>query len=70
MSEKNNEFVAVLYKSTKNNVFIANCYAMNVAGYGKTEETALQNLQKTLTEICGENEITISVLSELKVCSC
>lgn len=43
-----NEYPAMVYKSHRNNVFVANCIIKNLIGFGKTEEDALENLKESL----------------------
>ena len=57
------EYPAMIYKSNRNNVYVANCMVKNLIGFGKTEEDALNNLKESLqnnTENPAEkNEISI-----------
>lgn len=49
------EYPAMIYKTNRNRTFIANCFAKNLIGFGKTEEEALNNLKDSLchhTETC------------------
>ena len=42
------EYPAMIYKSHRNNVFVANCIIKNIIGFGKTEEDAISNLEESL----------------------
>ena len=42
------EYPAMIYKSNRNNVFVANCIIKNIIGFGKTEEDAISNLKESL----------------------
>ena len=42
------EYPAMIYKSNRNNVYVANCVVKNLIGFGKTEEDALNNLKESL----------------------
>lgn len=64
------EYTAILYKSPRNNAFIANCYQHNISGFGKTEEDAINELKKGLNEILGGCDIIISLTSDIKLCNC
>lgn len=44
------ECPAMIYKSSKNNNYIANCIIYNLAGYGKTENEAISNLENTISK--------------------
>lgn len=47
------EYPAMIYKINRNRTFIANCFAKNLIGFGKTEEEALDNLKES---ICNSAE--------------
>lgn len=47
------EYPAMIYKSNRNNVYVANCIAKNLIGFGKTEEDALNNLKESLQSNAG-----------------
>ncbi|MBS4760538.1 MAG: hypothetical protein KHX03_07570 [Clostridium sp.] len=53
------EYPALVYKSNKNNVFIANCIIKNLIGYGQTEEDALVNLEKVLKKVSSEYPVKV-----------
>ena len=42
-------YPALVYKSKKNNVFVANCIIKKLIGYGQTEQAAIINLESNLT---------------------
>jgi len=56
---KQEEFSAIIYKSNRNKVYIANCIAKNVVGFGKTEEEAINNLKESLQHSNKDCEILI-----------
>ena len=45
------EYPAMIYKSHRNNVYVANCFSKNLVGFGKTEEDALSNLKDSLENL-------------------
>lgn len=54
-----NEYPAMIYKSHRNNVFVANCIIKNLIGFGKTEEDALDNLKDSLQSMT-KNEVVVT----------
>jgi len=52
-------YPAMIYKSNRNKVYIANCIVKNVVGFGKTEEEAINNLKESLHHSNEECEIII-----------
>jgi len=56
---KMEEYPAMIYKSNRNKVYVANCIAKNVVGFGKTEEDAINNLKESLQHATQEFEILI-----------
>lgn len=65
------EYPAMIYKSNRNNVYVANCMVKNLIGFGKTEEDALNNLKESLqnnTENPAEkNEISVIAMHGLSM---
>ena len=61
------EYPAMIYKSTRNNVFVANCIMKNVLGFGKTEAQAIENLEKSLAEIHSECFIRIKPMYRMEL---
>ena len=53
------EYPAMIYKSNRNRVYVANCIVKNVVGFGKTEEDAITNLKDSLAQIIKNSDITI-----------
>ena len=53
------EYPAMIYKSNRNNVFVANCIVKNLIGFGKTEEAALSNLRESLQSLCKKCEFVV-----------
>lgn len=53
------EYPALIYKNQRSNVYMANCIAKNLTGFGKTEEEALSNLKETIETIQGLGEINL-----------
>lgn len=41
-------YPALVYKNTKNNVFVANCIIKKLIGYGHSEQEAINNLETIL----------------------
>lgn len=41
------QYPALIYKS-KNNVYVANCIIKKIVGFGKSEQSAIANLEKLL----------------------
>lgn len=54
-----NEYPAMIYKSHRNNVFVANCIIKNLIGFGKTEEDALENLKDSLQSMT-KSEVVVT----------
>ena len=53
------EYPALVYKNSKNNVFVANCIMKKLIGFGKTETEALNNLENVLSKIDEEFSVRI-----------
>lgn len=53
------EYPAMIYKSNRNGVYIANCLIKNLFGFGKTELDALDNLKVSLQNLNEKAEISI-----------
>jgi len=53
------EYPAMIYKSPRNNVFIANCLMKNLVGFGKTEAAALSNLKDSLEGFSESAEVIL-----------
>lgn len=45
------EYPALIYKSKKNNHYVANCIMKNIISFGRTEMMAINNLEETLNEL-------------------
>jgi|GEM_PF-2130052 len=58
----NIEYPAFIYK--KSNVFIANCVLFNLTALGKSEDEAIENLQKSLQASLSEFVISIKPIYE------
>ena len=61
------EYPAMIYKSNRNNVFVANCLVKNLVGFGKTETDALNNLKESLEGLGGKCEITLKPMYGLQI---
>lgn len=61
------EYPAMIYKSPRNNVFIANCLVKNLVGFGKTELDALNNLKESLEGASGKDEIVLKPMYGLQI---
>ena len=55
----NIQYPALIYKSRRNNVFIANCIIKNLIGYGQTEEDAVSNLEKVLNNLSCDYPVKV-----------
>ena len=64
------EYPALIYKNNKNNLFIANCFVKNLVGMGKTENEAMENLEKSLSKIQNEYVVKIKPMYEIKMSIC
>lgn len=53
------EYPAMIYKSNRNNVYVANCIMKNIVGFGKTEQDAINNLKESLLHTNTDREISI-----------
>lgn len=62
------EYPAMVYKNRKNNAFIANCIMFNLVGYGKTEEDAVTNLERSMNEALDEYNIVIKPMQKMALC--
>lgn len=69
MPNNKSNFIAFLYKSLKNNIYVANCYSASIAGYGKTETLAVENLKKSLSDLTKSDCIEVTIMPELKICN-
>lgn len=59
------EYPALVYKNSKNNVFVANCIMKKLIGFGKTETEALNNLENVLSKIDEEFSVRIKPIYNL-----
>lgn len=55
----NIQYPALIYKSRKNNIFIANCIIKNLIGYGHSEEDAIANLEMVLNKNSTDYPVTV-----------
>ncbi len=55
----NIQYPALIYKSKKNNVFVANCIIKKLVGYGRTEQDAITNLEEVLNRSNSEYLIRV-----------
>lgn len=53
------EYPAMIYKSNRNRVYVANCVEKHIVGFGKTEEDALNNLKESLQNMVRGDEISL-----------
>ena len=60
------QYPALIYKSKKNNIFIANCIVKNLIGYGHTEEDAVLNLEKVLNNLSKDYPVKVNVLNRFR----
>jgi len=60
------EYPAMVYKSHRNNVFVANCIIKNLVGFGKTEADALDNLKESLKSTT-KNEVVVTPMYGLSI---
>ena len=61
-----NEYPAMVYKSHRNNVFVANCIIKNLIGFGKTEADALDNLKDSLQSMT-KNEVVVTPMYRFSI---
>jgi len=61
------EYPAMIYKSPRNNVYIANCFIKNLVGFGKTETAALNNLKESLENISDKCEVVLKPMYGFKI---
>lgn len=59
MSQTSALYPALIYKSQKNNVFVANCIIKKLVGYGRSEKDAISNLEKILNTTNSDYPIKI-----------
>ncbi len=59
------EYPALIYQGNRNNVFIANCIMKNLVGYGHSEEDAIENLEKALSEAHAEYIVKVKPVTGL-----
>lgn len=59
------EYTAMIFKNTRSNTFIANCFMNNVLSFGKTEEEAITNLKDTIQGLTKTLDVTIKPLHKL-----
>lgn len=60
------EYPAIIYKSS-NNKYIANCITKRIVCYGKSEQTALKNLENLLNGVCTDYQIKIKPIFGLNL---
>lgn len=53
------EYPAMIYKSNRNKVYVANCIVKNIVGFGKSEDEAITNLKESLQHTIKDCEIVI-----------
>jgi len=63
------EYPALITKSKKN-VYVANCIMKNIICYGKTENQAIENLEKILYNSQKEYEVRVKPLYNYSVGAC
>lgn len=61
------EYPVMVYKSTRNNVYVANCIIKNLIGFGKTELDAIENLKNSLENISKGSKVKIKPLYGLSL---
>lgn len=59
MSQTSALYPALIYKSPKNNVFVANCIVKKLVGYGQSEKDAISNLEKILNNSSSDYPVKI-----------
>lgn len=59
MEYKTAEYPALIYKSSRSDVFIANCIIKNLVGYGHTEKDAILNLESVLGKSNSDYEVKV-----------
>lgn len=59
MSQTSALYPALIYKSHKNNVFVANCIIKKLVGYGRSEKDAISNLEKILNTTNSDYPVKI-----------
>lgn len=62
------EYPAIIYQGNRNNVFIAACIMKNLLGYGKTENEAVENLERALSEDHSEYIVKVKPMQGLQLC--
>ena len=62
------EYPALIYKSTKNNGFVANCIIKRLIGFGRTEKDAIANLEAVLNSMNSEYFIKVKPVYNLLPC--
>lgn len=55
----NIQYPALIYKSPKSNIFIANCIMKNLIGYGHSEQDAIINLEAVLNKNYTEYPVKV-----------
>lgn len=61
------EYPAMIYKTNRNKVFVANCIIKNLVGFGKTEEDALNNLKDSIQNQTNECEVIVKPMYGLSI---
>lgn len=61
------EYPAMIYKSNRNKVYVANCLVKNIIGFGKTEEDALANLKESLQGTTDKFEVAVIPMYGLSI---
>lgn len=59
------EYPALVYKSGKNNGFVANCIIKKLFGFGRTEQDAISNLESVLNSTSDEYFVKVKPMYHL-----
>lgn len=59
------EYPALIYKSAKNNGFVANCIIKKLIGFGRTEKDAISNLESMLNSMNDEYFVKVKPMYNL-----
>lgn len=59
------EYPVLVYKNPKTKNFIANCINFNLLSFGKTEQEAMKNIEKTIVEKTKNSTISLKKIDSL-----
>lgn len=53
------QYPALIYKSNRSNIFVANCIIKKLVGYGSSEKAAILNLEQILNKNVSDYPVRV-----------